>query len=690
MNWEQQIYGYVGAKQDNPCRLSPAKTKFRSFGYPNAQPPTPTRTPTSSIFPSPIFQTPIENNDLYTGWTPKFVEEFSPYTSTPGGIAGISQSSFVQSTRPTTAPTTNSGHFTQQDTLVHHSTIPAHRLPIQAVETTLPPASSPGQGVIGQAVQVQDAPRTTPQHAPHRIQTVFSQQTATPPQSGNDANVTSTPMQGSDNNLNLFSTPGQQTMLDFSNMTDSFACSLNAPQTAPAMPSFWNTDTGMNAMTMRFSNTPTTLTDVPLQRAGSTQWNSQHPSYQQCMTIPQFNAPSLPQSQNIQSTQNLSSSHLLPLDSHTPTSFGFVNSASDDPFSASVPKGAVEPGMVFSYPSGLNAVHNTRQTHNLVSPTRLIQSQDVQQPSSTASRPQPHGLLRSQSTRELNSAMVPKTFMSPVKGVRNDLRRSMSDCKIKQADLNTLNNLASGQGRMSPVKQLGRSPLAPIPEVQSKPKVFFSIDINGHAFTSSTNDESSPTKSGPHESAATSPHASVNSEDGTTDMNFSRKSSVSGGGLLMRSNSRKRPSSDDQTLSRSNSRLMNRSTSSTSLEEQPAGSTTPSAVQENEDSSGDAKTELRRVLSNRSIARPRARSLRQQQQPILQKAATISSHTSPVGPTVVQIPSGFDYARWSAGVPASVQHLPHSTRCMCGVNTVRGFMVQWYILFYHFYTCITD
>lgn len=51
-----------------------------SFGNPNAQPPTPTQTPTSGQFPSPTaIQTPRNSSSFENrgGWTPTFAEEYS-------------------------------------------------------------------------------------------------------------------------------------------------------------------------------------------------------------------------------------------------------------------------------------------------------------------------------------------------------------------------------------------------------------------------------------------------------------------------------------------------------------------------------------------------------------------------------------------------------------------------------------
>lgn len=62
----------------------------RSFGDPNARPPTPQPTPTA-VLSSPLLQTPKQNPshfDETSGWTPRFAEEYSVFNSTPGNLRG--------------------------------------------------------------------------------------------------------------------------------------------------------------------------------------------------------------------------------------------------------------------------------------------------------------------------------------------------------------------------------------------------------------------------------------------------------------------------------------------------------------------------------------------------------------------------------------------------------------------------
>lgn len=63
-------------------------TTLRSFGDPNARPPTP-RIPTTAISSSPLLATPKRNVghfDEATGWTPQFAEDYSVFDSTPGNL----------------------------------------------------------------------------------------------------------------------------------------------------------------------------------------------------------------------------------------------------------------------------------------------------------------------------------------------------------------------------------------------------------------------------------------------------------------------------------------------------------------------------------------------------------------------------------------------------------------------------
>ncbi|ATY63972.1 PHD finger domain [Cordyceps militaris] len=78
---------------------------FSSFGDPNAQPPTPQQTPTSTSFASPVFETPRPPHGSFTdlgGSTPRFAEEYSVFNATPGNLRG-SQVQFPDFVPPTPA-----------------------------------------------------------------------------------------------------------------------------------------------------------------------------------------------------------------------------------------------------------------------------------------------------------------------------------------------------------------------------------------------------------------------------------------------------------------------------------------------------------------------------------------------------------------------------------------------------------
>lgn len=76
-----------------------------SFGDPNAQPPTPQQTPTTTSFASPVFETPRQPHGSFTdlgGSTPRFAEEYSVFNSTPGNLRG-SHAQFPDFVPPTPA-----------------------------------------------------------------------------------------------------------------------------------------------------------------------------------------------------------------------------------------------------------------------------------------------------------------------------------------------------------------------------------------------------------------------------------------------------------------------------------------------------------------------------------------------------------------------------------------------------------
>ncbi|KAL2167729.1 hypothetical protein VTG60DRAFT_860 [Thermothelomyces hinnuleus] len=62
-----------------------------SSGDSAVQPPTPKRTPISPVFPSPVFETPKQNDgrlDEFSGSTPRFADEYSVFNATPGNLRG--------------------------------------------------------------------------------------------------------------------------------------------------------------------------------------------------------------------------------------------------------------------------------------------------------------------------------------------------------------------------------------------------------------------------------------------------------------------------------------------------------------------------------------------------------------------------------------------------------------------------
>ncbi|KAB5523053.1 hypothetical protein GE09DRAFT_489311 [Coniochaeta sp. 2T2.1] len=131
-----------------------------SFGDTNAQPPTPKQTTNSSIFPSPVFETPRQNqggrfDESSGGWTPRFAEEYSVFNSTPGNLRGGTDGPFgdiggsltpyIPQTEGQKRPLTAEGIAAEIATHVNHYISPNPNLPLPPVLPSHRLQSSPGQ-----------------------------------------------------------------------------------------------------------------------------------------------------------------------------------------------------------------------------------------------------------------------------------------------------------------------------------------------------------------------------------------------------------------------------------------------------------------------------------------------------------------------------------------------------------------
>lgn len=274
-SWLLQLAVLPKYPQMLTCRLSAS-----SFGDPTAQPPTPKRTPTSAVFPSPVFTTPKQNHshfDESSGWTPRFAEEYSVFNSTPGNLRS-SQGTFLDFAAVTPFPPTtgkkrplsaeglplsasHANHFTS-----HHGDL---SLPTDDSTARLPSSSDPLNPTHEEAEPSTPTGHQKKSTKKSRKSIAAKEkpgQTATPPPSSKKGRklapkLKTDNMQNDEGYGQLDYTDASQ-QLQLANFVpqhsgDGFDYPLSAPATAPADMgdrSFWGSgmDTNMVGMNMGF------------------------------------------------------------------------------------------------------------------------------------------------------------------------------------------------------------------------------------------------------------------------------------------------------------------------------------------------------------------------------------------------------------------------------------------------------
>ncbi|KAH6624937.1 hypothetical protein B0J18DRAFT_444793 [Chaetomium sp. MPI-SDFR-AT-0129] len=353
-----------------------------SFGDSNAQPPTPTRTPRSTVFPSPVLETPKQDQrrlDESSGWTPRFAEEYSVFNSTPGNLRG-SRTPFFDfgSSTPYVGDGTQSrGLSTEEIGLgasAHVNELTPKPLPAvepsKILRSTPIPLTSP---IFDPSDAVSHIPGSAERLAKKaRRGTVVAEtpgQTATPPPSARKGErklapkLDSAAMQNEQeySQQGHFMGSGQdQTMGGFvTTQGDMFSYPLSAPATAApygSQRSFWDADPNLASMDIDFSahSAGVFQPPTPLQGSGPEDWARA--------------------SQILQSQGGLVGHGDASVDGHAAVSLGsqpdmsmLVTSSADhtmfagsyptpvdDPFGMTDVGGAVNPGLLFSRPQSAN------------------------------------------------------------------------------------------------------------------------------------------------------------------------------------------------------------------------------------------------------------------------------------------------------------------------------------------------
>ncbi|AEO69332.1 uncharacterized protein THITE_2119612 [Thermothielavioides terrestris NRRL 8126] len=250
-----------------------------SFGDPNAQPPTPKRTPITAVLPSPIFETPKHNQgrfDESSGWTPRFAEEYSVFNATPGNLRG-SQIPFPDFGPPTPYSAQKRSSLADgigADVAVHVNELsskPSLQLPpvepSKILRSSPNPLQSPAFDRSGAARQPPGSSEESAEKTRRGTIVAESQgQAATPPPSARKGErklapkLDPTTMQNDQDfaqQAHFMASAQQQGMGNFATAQgDMFGYPLSAPASAPAygdQRSFWDADPSLAGMELDFS-----------------------------------------------------------------------------------------------------------------------------------------------------------------------------------------------------------------------------------------------------------------------------------------------------------------------------------------------------------------------------------------------------------------------------------------------------
>ncbi|KAH8815793.1 hypothetical protein F5884DRAFT_194437 [Xylogone sp. PMI_703] len=611
MSWDQPVY---------------------SFGHPNAQPPTPTQTPTSAVFQSPTFETPRNTSSFEdrSGWTPQFAEEYTVFGTTPGRLIS-SHLPLVDIATP--RPSTSSSqphHFSEIDnelsTHVHHLS-PNPSLPLPPVDPANRLGSFPDLHTrTRRHFNESSVKKLTPAKHKKHLGEAFTGQTATPPHSASKGTrrrvsreIPDTMQHESQDDRFGGSGIHDQTPYMMSFTTTTSADLFSYPLTAPAAPmygdnrSFWDPDTSMRDMSMDFGTVGAGMLNVGSHRSThSFDWDRSGSMYQDQGNVhmPQQQEP--PKQQRLLAPKSDTPSTSLPASS---TPFQYHTAAvSSAPFVGLDFNTAVDPLLLFSQSNTASrAVASEFEDVTLPSTSQSIggRIQEPYQHQLRESRRDMEELRRSRSARERGPGyrIDRASASSPVKSpARPGLQRSISDGRGRSVKGRT----PSLGGRISPVKSQRLASLASIPESQvlrPRTEVKFVIDSKGkaRAHTVTVDDEPKTSRAGPmpevrEDWESPSPYESSSDEEAiiipsrntsfslpqprkgpklsrfetTNVINGHRRYSLSASSYTQSESPDPRPSGHDDYVSEAE----------TVVEEQ----TTPS---------GDAKRELRKVVENR-------------------------------------------------------------------------------------------
>ncbi|KAI4595473.1 hypothetical protein KJ359_006819 [Pestalotiopsis sp. 9143b] len=512
------------------------------FGVPNAQPPTPKQTPTSVVFPSPVFDTPRNNVGSFEGFTtgtPRFAEEYSVFNNTPNNnlqrpetpLADISISNPHQAWAA--RKQSFSGDISAQIATHVHRLSPNPNLPPQPVDPSRRLRTShnfetPSSGKHDNALfNFEDPPTKKARQTQEEIQ---AQSSLTPPPTAHKGSRKLAPKVQMNTLQNdesfppgfVLGTPQQNALPNYvTTPTDMFMYPLAAPATAPvytdARP-FWDADMSMNGMEYSFGVSSSAMFPAQGHRPmNSYDWGRANEMFQDTGIIPQ--QPLQGQESNMPARRERllapkppSAPPLLEASSQDTHMFGtsFVMPL-DNPFGNVNPADSVDPGLIFSRPPS-SSIEPPPFNPTKQAPVP-IQPMPQATPVPIAPKPsQQTAVRRANSNKEIKAPKRAEraAASSPIKpSTRPVLSRSVSENKGRRAALPALapavrpvpakqpsnsrptSQGSRGSGRISPLKSHHRlSSLSSIPESvtpkMSRASVQFVIDSHGRARAETT------------------------------------------------------------------------------------------------------------------------------------------------------------------------------------------------------------
>ncbi|KAI0460384.1 hypothetical protein F5B21DRAFT_510667 [Xylaria acuta] len=508
-----------------------------SLGDPNTYPPTPSETPTSAHFPQSTLETPKTSEghfDDLSGWTPQFAEEYSVFDTAPGNLRGTSGPFPELSASTPYQPSSGHKRLLSAGSVAaeiashanHYS--PTSALPLPPVDPSRRLPSSPTAGHPFPSPVEADYPNDSQPRSGKKVRrgtlADTSTQTATPPPSARKGERRLAPKPQTSSMQHdefegefMAAAPQQQHMLGglVSAPIDMFGMPLSAPATGPVFDdpqTFW--DPGMSGMDIDFSIPVADSFHGSNHRPmDSLDWGKANEMFQETGVVPLKN-----QEVPLQKKERLLAPKPAPVpnvDTSMTEAPVFAHSfhiPTDEPFVPLNHVGGVDPGLLLTRPPSSNM--ELAAFDPMAQPILMNSLPSPQLPAAPPKEQKRGQIRRAASTREIGTAKKDERApISPpiISSSRPGLLRSASETRgrkpanragalaslvpaARNGPSATIGRSASQgsrtSGRTSPLKIHQRlSSLSSIPEhsgPRTRTSVRFTIDSRGRARAETT------------------------------------------------------------------------------------------------------------------------------------------------------------------------------------------------------------